>query len=319
MSDVNICILGAGGQLGSKLVHKFSNNKKINVYAVDKFFKYKYSNVSYVDLDVKNDFDNRFEIIPNQSTVFIDCIGLQHSFLSKKIMFVNYELNKKLFDYIRYHYKDFHFIYISSLSVDNGENKKLYPGVGKPINIYGKSKLQFENYLYENKNDDFRSTIIRPAAFYDKDVSKNLFNFFDLLINKIFILPRKKIKRSFLSLEYFADFLEEYILNGETKSLFELGDKNPIEFRSLINFIKNLNLNTTSKIFFIPTFLFKIAGYIGFLFEKLGLHIGFLTILGEFGYSFVASNDVKLNQREKLDTYENFENIIMKLFNSAEE
>ena len=52
------------GQLGSKLVHKFSNNKKINVYAVDKFFKYKYSNVSYVDLDVKNDFDNRFEIIP---------------------------------------------------------------------------------------------------------------------------------------------------------------------------------------------------------------------------------------------------------------
>ena len=108
-------------------------------------------------------------------------------------------------------------------------------------------------------------------------------------------------------------------MNGETKSLFELGDKNPIEFRSLINFIKNLNLNTTSKIFFIPTFLFKIAGYTGFLFEKLGLHIGFLTILGEFGYSFVASNDVKLNQREKHDTYENFENIIMKLFNSAEE
>ena len=71
--------------------------------------------------------------------------------------------------------------------------------------------------------------------------------------------------------------------------------------------------------FFIPTFLFKIAGYTGFLFEKLGLHIGFLTILGEFGYSFVASNDVKLNQREKHDTYENFENIIMKLFNSAEE
>ena len=74
MSDVNICILGVGA-IRSKLVHKFSNNKKINVYVVDKFFKYKYSNVSYVDLDVKNDFDNRFEIIPNQSIIFIDCIG----------------------------------------------------------------------------------------------------------------------------------------------------------------------------------------------------------------------------------------------------
>ena len=61
-----------------------------------------------------------------------------------------------------------------------------------------------------------------------------------------------------------------------------------------------------------PKFLFKTAGFMGYFFEKLGIHISLLTILGEFGYDFVADDRKNQIQLEKEDTYENFKEIIKK-------
>ena len=41
MQRINICILGAGGQLGSKLIGKLKDNNAFSIYAVDKTFKSK--------------------------------------------------------------------------------------------------------------------------------------------------------------------------------------------------------------------------------------------------------------------------------------
>jgi nucleoside-diphosphate-sugar epimerase len=321
MQRINICILGAGGQLGSKLIGKLKDNNAFSIYAVDKTFKSKNlkNNIKYFSTDLNENFENTFQQIPQNETVFINCVGLQHSIFSKKIMDVNFKLNKKLYEYISNNFLNFHYIFISSLSVDFKNPHKIIPGKGNPINMYGKSKLRFEKYLYENINQKSNISIIRPAAFDDMNLSQNLINFFDLLINKIFFLPTKQIKRSFLSLEYFSSFMENYIISGKKKDVFEVGDAEPIEFNSLIDSLKTSNIKVNSKIFNIPTLIFKFAGFVGYSLEKIGIHISLLTILGEFGYDYITVENDLYTDNSKEDTYKNFENIIKENFNLESE
>jgi nucleoside-diphosphate-sugar epimerase len=309
----NICIIGAGGQLGSKLLETLSKNQFINIFAIDKVFNNKLSsnNIKYISLDIKDSLEKEFIKIPNENTIFINCVGLQHALLSQKIIDVNYKLNKKLIDFIVSNYSNFKFIHISSLSVDSRNIQELALGVGSPINLYGKSKLMFEKYLLQNVNE--KITVIRPAAFYDFKLSKNLVSFFDLLINKIFFLPIKNIHRSFLSLDYFCKYLEQYILSDDHVEILEIADELPVEFNTLIELIKDSEISVNSKIVYLPKFLFKTAGFIGYSLEKIGLHIGFLTILGEFGYDFVSSKEPFSYKINKDNTYENFINIIKRI------
>ena len=321
MQKINVCILGAGGQLGSKLIEKFKDNEILTIYAVDKIFKSKYTknNIKYLSIDLNKNIEKAFQQIPQNETVFINCVGLQHSIWSKDIMKINYKLNKKIYKYISNNFLNFYYIFISSLSVDFKNSSKVFPGKGNPINMYGNAKLKFENYLYENTNQNSNISIIRPAAFYDVNLSQNLLNFFDLLINKIFFLPTKKIERSFLSLEYFSSFMEKYILSDKKKNIFEIGDSGPIEFNRLIESIKASNINVNSKIFKIPTFIFKLAGFVGYSFERIGIHINLLTILGEFGYDYIANeNDLDIDNRSE-NTYINFKNLIIDNFNLESE
>ena len=96
MNKVNVCIFGAGGQLGSKLVESFVKNDLFNIYAIDKTFKKKISheNLKYFSLDIQNPLENELKKIPRENIVFINCIGLQHAFLSRNITKVNFHLNK---------------------------------------------------------------------------------------------------------------------------------------------------------------------------------------------------------------------------------
>ena len=316
MNVINLCILGAGGQLGTKLIERFSKNENFRIYAVDKKFDNKklFKNLIYISLDVNNSLEKKFYQLPDENIVFINCIGLQHALLSRKIMKINFDLNKKLFEYIDQNYSSFKFIHISSLSVDKGDKKEIILGSGNPINLYGKSKLKFENYLSQNDSQSKKIPVVRPAAFYDLKLSKNLDFFFELLLNKFFILPSTNILRSFLSLEYFSKFLEEYILLDKHHKIFEIADKEPIEFNSLIKFLKKAKVKVNSKIFFLPIFIFKLVGQIGYLLEKVGLHISLFTIIGEFGYDFVSKNNSISDEVEIEDTYENFK-ILLKGFN----
>ncbi len=317
MQGINLCILGAGGQLGSKLIDKFKDNDLFTIYAIDKDFKNKNSNsnVKYFSIDLTQNFKNTFQQLPEKEIVFINCVGIQHSTSSKKIMNVNFQLNKKIYEYISNNFLNFQYIFISSLSVDFKSPNKIIPGKGNPINMYGESKLRFENYLHKNMNQNSSVSIIRPAAFYDMKLSQNLVNFFDLLINKIFFLPRKKIKRTFLSLEYFSLFMENYILCGIKNEIFEVGDVEPVEFNLLIESFKSSNIKVNSKILYLPTLIFKFAGFIGYFLEKIGIHINLLTILGEFGYNYIATeNDLDFDIKKE-NTYKNFKNIVKENFN----
>jgi len=313
---INVCILGAGGQLGTSLVNKLSENNDTIIYACDKFFSnyLNLNNVNYIEVDFSSKFEHTLSSIPKNDVVFIDCIGIQHSLFAKTIYDINFLLNKKIFEYIKSNFSNFHFIFISSLSVRNDMEIEIAAGVGNEINFYGKSKLDFEQYLKENYASSYNITIFRPAAFYSEKLSDNLNSFFELLINKIFILPRNEKQRSFISLDYFSAFIKDYINKNRYHEVIEIADKAPIEFTNLIDRIKKSNLSVKSKIYYFPTIFFKIIGKLGYLLEKFGLHINILTIIGEFGYSYVSKNNYLSSTVNLEDTYQNFEEIIYKKF-----
>ena len=66
MNKVNVCIFGAGGQLGSKLVESFVKNDLFNIYAIDKTFnkkKISHENLKYFSLDIQNPLENELKKI----------------------------------------------------------------------------------------------------------------------------------------------------------------------------------------------------------------------------------------------------------------
>lgn len=314
-----ICILGGGGQLGTKIITEFSKYSSVKIVAIDKIFNERMpnKNIEYIELNLnKGDF-TALKKLPKSNLVFINCVGLQHALAAKKISEVNFNLNKSVYDFIANNFNLFHYIYISSLSVRNDSQDNLVPGVGNPINLYGKSKLQMEEYLGKQKRVNSDITILRPAAFYDRSLSKNLENFFDLLINKVFVLPIKNKKRSFLSLEYFVKYLFLYC-NEQSKRLqcidlekkdiniYEIGDSESIEFNTLIRKFRMSGLDVNSRIFKIPTFLFKYIGKTGYILENMGIHIDIFIILGEFAYNFEVQQGSSFEELTKENTYDNF-------------
>ena len=135
---------------------------------------------------------------------------------------------------------------------------ELAAGIGNEINFYGKSKLDFEQYLKENYASFYKVTIFRPAAFYSGKLSDNLNSFFELLINKIFILPKNEKHRSFISLDYFSSFINVYINKNHYQEVIEIADKEPIEFTNLIDRIKNSNLTVKSRIYYFHTIFLEL-------------------------------------------------------------
>ena len=94
-------------------------------------------------------------------------------------------------------------------------------------------------------------------------------------------------------------------------------DRSSISF--LVLSLEPLSIYKNSKIFNIPTLIFKLAGFVGYFLEKIGIHISLLTILGEFGYDYIAiENDLDIDNRKE-NTYENFKNIIKENFNLESE
>ena len=136
-----ILILGSKGNLASKIINFYKNNKHINdSYNIIKIFK-----------KIKNK-NNLKKIIDIKNLNFIiNCIGYTDVEKSekniKKAYFANSIIPKWLSELLKKNTKIFviHFstdhIYSPKRNIKNQEN------YFKPINIYSKSKLKGENYL----------------------------------------------------------------------------------------------------------------------------------------------------------------------------
>jgi len=232
----NILVLGSEGFLGSVLVPNLlksgntvvgvdkcffgRNNPKINGF---KFFKKDYNILS------KKFFSN-FDFI-------VDLVNISNdpaSELNKKFTNItNYSNKIKLFNKIKNNSKLSRYIYMSSCSV-YGNNKDLITenSKPKPISLYSKLCLKYENYLKNKKKLPF--TIMRLGTLYGWSDRMR----YDIAINKIIrdMIFLKKIEilggtqvRFFCHNEFACRVINKIISENNNKTLnkiFNIGNFN---------------------------------------------------------------------------------------------
>ena len=179
----NILILGSEGFLGSVLV-PYLNKSNFKITGIDKCFfgknnkkikNFKFYKKDYNLLDVK--FFKKFDYI-------IDLVNISNdpaSELNQKFTYLTNFLNKvKLYKKIKNVNQLSRYIYMSSCSV-YGNNKNLIneKSLPKPMSLYSKLCLKYENYLRSENKIPF--TIMRLGTLYGWSPRMR----YDIAINKI--------------------------------------------------------------------------------------------------------------------------------------
>ena len=232
----NILVLGSEGFLGSTLVPNLlksgntvvgvdkcffgRNNPKINGF---KFYKKDYNTLS-------TKFFSSFDFI-------VDLVNISNdpaSELNKKFTNItNYSNKIKLFNKIKNNSELSRYIYMSSCSV-YGNNKDLITenSQPKPISLYSKLCLKYENYLKSKKKLPF--TIMRLGTLYGWSNRMR----YDIAINKIIrdMIFLKKIEilggtqvRFFCHNEFACRVINKIISENNSKTLnkvFNIGNFN---------------------------------------------------------------------------------------------
>ena len=233
----NILILGSEGFLGSVLVPYILKNNNYNVIGIDKCFfgknnkntkNFKFYKKDYNQLSSK--FFEKFDYI-------IDLVNISNdpaSELNQKFTYLTNFSNKvKLYKKIKNLRKLSRYIYMSSCSV-YGNNKKLIneKSLPKPISLYSKLCLKYENYLKSENKIPF--TIMRLGTLYGWSPRMR----YDIAINKIIrdMVFLKKIEilggtqLRFFCYNLFACKVINKIINEKSKKknikIFNIGNFN---------------------------------------------------------------------------------------------
>ena len=235
----NILILGSEGFLGSVLVPYLQKEKKIQITGVDKCFfginNKKTKNFKFLKKDYnllpKKFFEN-FDIL-------IDLVNISNdpaSELNRKFTYKTNYLNKiKLYKKLKDLNSLSRYIYMSSCSVyGNNTNLITEKSKPKPISLYSKLCLKYENHLKQKKSIPY--TVMRLGTLYGW--SKRMR--YDIAINKIirdmFFLKKIEIlggtQLRFFCHNMFACRVIKKIINDDKK----------ITFNKILN-IGNFNTN----------------------------------------------------------------------------
>lgn len=190
-----ILILGSEGFLGSVLVPYLLKDKNIRIIGIDECFfgknnkknkNFKFYRKNYKNL--KKNFFKQFDFI-------IDLINISNdpaSELNKKFTnLTNYSNKVKLYNKIKNLKNISKYIYMSSCSVYGNNSNLITEKSGpKPISLYSKLCLKYENYLKNQKKIPY--TILRLGTLYGWSPRMR----YDIAINKIIrdMIFHKKIE-----------------------------------------------------------------------------------------------------------------------------
>ena len=299
-----VMVTGASGWLGRRLVNRLAAEKR-EIVCVDyfkdsqefpEFSKNKYQ-VKIVDGDIRNPekFADEFS---DCETVF-NCAGLQHPTFTSDLYSVNRDAPASLLKLcIASNVKNF--VHVSSAIV-HGEN------IGKsiitektpfrPLTHYGISKAQGEDMLVKlGKNSKVKTTIIRPAAFYGMNPSKNLVQLvMNVQKNFAIVFGDKGFLRTYVDIEKVVDSIllaEKYGRNCEA---YLVGDKKPITTLQLYQYIAD-ELGVKLKVIKLPKLLSRLSEKVSFAAGKINIHLRIPNIMGEFGRIHYFSSEKAARQ-----------------------
>ena len=190
-----ILILGSEGFLGSVLVPYLLKDKNIRIIGIDECFfgknNKKNKNFNFYRKNYKNLKKNFFK----QFDFIIDLINISNdpaSELNKKFTnLTNYSNKVKLYNKIKNLKNISKYIYMSSCSVYGNNSNLITEKSGpKPISLYSKLCLKYENYLKNQKKIPY--TILRLGTLYGWSPRMR----YDIAINKIIrdMIFHKKIE-----------------------------------------------------------------------------------------------------------------------------
>jgi UDP-glucose 4-epimerase len=271
----NILITGSHGYIGSHLVN-FLKPKKINLFLVDdlsnsvnakkerKFYKIKISNLKKIEKIIKlNNIDSVIHLAAK--------INARESQNKKKLYKkVNYTDSKNLLNIcLKNGVKNF--IFASSAAVYGNYKKKFSENdIKKPINYYGKTKIDFENYLRTKKINFAILRFFNVAGFDNKNFKNNFFaqSFINILVKNY--VKKKKTNifgNNFKTKDGFAerDFIHikdiikiifkslNYINKNNKNIILNCGTSKKISILSIISILKKIgcqkvNFNITSQV-----------------------------------------------------------------------
>jgi nucleoside-diphosphate-sugar epimerase len=157
------------------------------------------------------------------------------------------------------------FIFLSTVKV-NGERTEIncpfsLKDIPHPRDEYAISKYQAELELIAlAKNSDMDVIILRLPLVYGKNAKANFKNLLKL-VSKNIPLPFKMVNknlRSFLHIDNLLDLLMKCILSEvKLNDIFYVSDNDDASIERLIILMNNA-LGTDSKLFFVPSYIFKI-------------------------------------------------------------
>jgi nucleoside-diphosphate-sugar epimerase len=179
---------------------------------------------------------------------------------------INRDLTITLFNkFLKSNIRDFFYFSSVKAVADSLEGVLEEDITGNPLTPYGKSKMEAEEYLLQQKlPDGKRLFIIRPCMIHGPGNKGNLNLMYNVVKKSIpWPLAAYHNQRSFLSIDNLSFLIEAMIKKIDLPSgIYNFADDDPLSTNDLVHLISE-TLGKKAKLWTISPFLIKIVAQVG--------------------------------------------------------
>ena len=236
-----IIVTGAGGFIGRR------------------FMEYNKSRYHLVPVSLRTAKVNEIDMTGIQVIVHLAVVAHDFSKVNNDVQYeVNYHLTKELAEHAK-KCGVTQFIFLSTAKVYGEGSSEVLDENSQcsPVDAYGKSKRQAEEYLLSQNSERFKVAIIRTPIVYGPEVKGNMFRLLKLS-NKNIPLPfgHSDNLRSMVYIDNLIELINS-IMELKASGIFIAGDTQPISTGELIAMIRK-SLNKRENLIVIPAFAKKV-------------------------------------------------------------
>lgn len=300
-----IVILGYTGSIGANILDNLVKNNSFKLICVGRNIKKKphiNSKIKYCRWDFKS-FNKSNLLFLKKANIIINCVGKMND-KTNDLEVINFDLIKKLLDYIRFSKLRIRFIHLGSVSVYGGSmnylgRKKFIDENSKIIvdSTYSNSKfrsdLLIQNFVKKKKNKFSSYTILRITNIFGGPKKSNLIKFVLFSLNyQFWIRCFKNVKFNFINVKDLAKAVELIVLklNVSKNKIYIVSDDcsqskiyenyQNLHKRKIFNILISIKIiNILIKTLPIPkkimNFLFLISNRVSYSNKKIKKELGF--------------------------------------------
>ena len=240
--NINTSIIGSDSFIASKLYNSIKKKEDIKLFSRLSSGK---DDEIVKDLFtiIENDFRNS-SIVINFAAI-VHQPNLQDDSLYKKV-------NTELPIYLAKEAKKAgikHFIQMSTIAVYGSVNSINDETSEKPVNVYGKSKLEADRILLSMQDDNFKVTIIRPPMVYGGGKAPGNLQSLIKFAQKGIPLPFKNVQnsRDFIHVQNLVHALN-LVIENRIFGVVIPTDRNPVSTEEIIELIKKYSSTKVRQI-----------------------------------------------------------------------